>query len=256
MEKKYTVAPRTFVNTYDQLITTDTDIVTKDGKLLLRFRKGVLKHTAGVYDALKPLTKHTTTDRGVASGSAKNTLTGHKTPVSSNIMGFFDKWSVAQKAKFKRMGVKPPTKFRMTNFTRDHPEEWEKVLPLIREIDEQYKLLCPEHHAKQLEQAVQTAFHIQGTAFSTITVNLDFRTAVHTDNGDFPEGFGNLVVLENGEYTGAYTVFPEYGIAVDVRETDFLAMDVHTLHGNTEKVGDGHRMSLVSYLRNGLRLTD
>lgn len=250
-KKLYDVPPRTFVTTFDTVITEDQDVYTEDNKLLLRFRKNVLTNTDGVYDALKDLAKHTTTDRGIATGSAKNTLTGHKNAVSSNIIGFFDKWSIAQKSVFKQHNIQAP-KNRFTCFTMNHPDKWNLVTPLIQEIDEQYKQLCPSHHLKQRRKALETPFHIRGTAFSTVTVNLDFQTATHTDSGDFPDGFGNLVVLEDGEYSGAYTGFPEYGIAVDVRQGDFLAMDVHTLHGNTPKVGNGHRMSLVSYLRNGL----
>ena len=37
-----------------------------------------------------------------------------------------------------------------------------------------------------------------------------------------------------GEYSGGYTLFPQYGIGVDVRTGDFLAMDVHQWHCNTE----------------------
>ncbi len=99
-------------------------------------------------------------------------------------------------------------------------------------------------------------FHIKGTSFSTITTNLNFRTAAHTDSGDWPEGFGNLVVIEHGSpYTGAYTGFPQYGVAVDCRMGDFLAMDVHQIHGNSPMIPSddtSQRLSLVSYLREGI----
>ena len=36
------------------------------------------------------------------------------------------------------------------------------------------------------------------------------------------------------QYQGGYTIFPQFGIAVDVRNNDFLAMDVHQWHSNTE----------------------
>jgi hypothetical protein len=54
------------------------------------------------------------------------------------------------------------------------------------------------------------------------------------DDGDFREGFGNLSVIERGEYDGAYTLFPRYRVGFDVRTGDFLAMDVHEWHCNTE----------------------
>jgi hypothetical protein len=64
-----------------------------------------------------------------------------------------------------------------------------------------------------------------------------------------------LVVLEKGKYNGGYTGFPQYGVAVDVRSGDFLAMDVHQLHGNEpiEPVTeDAERLSIVSYMREGI----
>ena len=63
----------------------------------------------------------------------------------------------------------------------------------------------------------------------------------------------SFVVIERGDkYEGAYTGFPQYGVGVDVRTGDFLAMDVHQVHGNTPKSPDTDnsiRLSLVNYLR-------
>ena len=117
-------------------------------------------------------------------------------------------------------------------------------------------MLCPKEHQDQLKAARSTPFHIRGTAFSTVTTNLNFRTAAHMDNGDWPTGFGNLVVIERGApYKGAYTGFPQYGVAVDCRTGDFLAMDVHQVHGNSPMVSSddtSQRLSLVNYLREGI----
>jgi len=240
------------------VLKEDADVYTEDGELLLRFRKNVLSKQAieDTYDALKDFMKKTTTDRGVASGSNKGLGTGQKKPVMSNILGYFDKWSISQKSTFKRSGIKYPGPCRLTTFTAKYPEKWKRCLPLIKEIDEQYKLLCPEEHASQRTAAKTTPFHIAGTAFSTITTNLNFRTAAHTDSGDWPAGFGNLVVIEHGApYEGAFTGFPQYGVAVDCRTGDFLAMDVHQIHGNSPmKPADetSQRLSLVSYLREGI----
>ena len=251
---------RTFIKDedYPVVINDDADVYTEDGELLLRFRKNVLSEneSTNMFEALKDFAKHSSTDRGIASGSNKGTETGKKKPVMSNIIGYFDKWSVSQKSTFKHSGIKPPSQCRLTSFNLNHPDKWKECLPLIKEIDEQYKKLCPKEHANQLRAARSTPFHIKGTAFSTITTNLNFRTAAHTDSGDWPDGFGNLVVLESGApYKGAHTGFPQYGCAVDCRQGDFLAMDVHQLHGNSPMVPKDEtsmRLSLVSYLREGI----
>lgn len=243
---------------YPVVLREDADVYTEHGQLLLRFRKGVLSKAAiqDTYDALKEFMKKTTTDRGVASGSDKGLLTGEKTPVMSNILGYFDKWSISQKATFKNSGIRSPGPCRLCTYNVRFPEKWRRVVPLIHEIDAQYAELCPKEYANQRKAAKMTPFHIRGTAFSTITTNLNFRTAAHTDSGDWPEGFGNLVVIERGApYAGAYTGFPQYGVAVDCREGDFLAMDVHQLHGNSpmEPTDEtSQRLSLVSYLREGI----
>ena len=98
-------------------------------------------------------------------------------------------------------------------------------------------------------------FVIDDTAFSTVTINYNWRTALHKDAGDLKEGYGNLVVLEEGKYKGGETGFPQYGVCVDVRQGDFLAMDVHEWHCNTKLVGitkDYARVSMVAYLRENM----
>ena len=88
----------------------------------------------------------------------------------------------------------------------------------------------------------------------TVTTNLNVQTGCHQDKGDFKKGFGNLVVIEKGHYSGGYIGFPEYGIGVDLRTGDFLGMNVHKLHANTpiESEGEHERLSFVSYLREDL----
>jgi hypothetical protein len=75
-------------------------------------------------------------------------------------------------------------------------------------------------------------YQIADTAFSTLTVNMNFRTATHKDAGDYTEGFGNLSVIEWGRYHGGETLFPRYGIGFNLRTGDFVAMDVHEWHCN------------------------
>jgi hypothetical protein len=251
---------RTFLEPhhFKVVLDHDADVYSEDGKLLVRFRKGVLSKSKidQMYNAIDEVIKHASTDRGIASGSSLGRATGKKNRVFSNIIGYFDKWSVYQKAIFKKAGMKPPSQCRFTSFTAREPEKWKHCIPLIEEIDHQYKLLCPKEHTSQLKAAKTTPFRIGKTAFSTITTNLNFRTAAHQDTGDWEEGFGNLVVIERGSpYKGAHTGFPQYGVAVDCREGDFLAMDVHQLHGNSPMIpGDdtSQRISLVSYLREAI----
>ena len=201
--------------------------------------------------------------------------------VSSGILGYYDKPdrnlfnpsninnnnnNSNTKIKISRKRKIPTC--RTTKFTRDQVEKWDKCLPLLKEADKQFKKLVPDRHKTQLIRAKKTPkFQIKNTAFSTITINYNFRTALHKDKGDLEEGFGNLLVLEKSksensneshDYSGGYLCFPQFKIGVDVRQGDFLAMDVHQFHTNTKinslikgKNNYG-RLSIVCYLRKNM----
>ena len=239
------------------IIDHNADVYDENNQLLLRFRKNALpmKHVKEAYDAIIQYAKLSTTTRGVASGSQEKRA-GHNKHITSNIMGYFDWWTIRHRHMFKTIGLKePPFKARVTRFTHRYANKWAHVIPLIQDIDAMYKELVPNCYEAQRTKANETAYVIPETAFSTITTNLDLQMAIHTDKGNMLESFGNLVVIEKGTYEGGYTCYPEYGIGVDVRTGDFLAMDIHRPHGNTpiiKKEHDAERLSIVCYLRQGI----
>jgi len=240
------------------IIKTDTDVYTADGKLLLRFRKNKLnsEHQDAFYENIIKFAKNVSGLRGSASGSKKKTL-GHVKQVMSNIFGYFDRWTPSQKLIFKKLGKKPAINVRECRFNMDHPEQYKKTIPLVEDIDRWYSKLTPEQYKNQKRKANQTHYTVGNTAFTTITTNVNFQTGLHTDKGDDDEGFGNLAVIERGDYTGAETCFPQYGIGVDVRSGDVLFMDVHQPHANLpmhKKDPDAIRLSIVCYLRKNVWL--
>ena len=124
---------------------------------------------------------------------------------------------------------------RLTHFTRTHYDDYMDGLPFIKKINELFKGLVPDRYAAQLKQAnARKKLKINDTAFSTITINRNFRTALHRDAGDLKTGFGNLTCIQRGKYHGGETMFPQFGVAIDLRTGDFLAMDVHEWHCNSE----------------------
>ena len=124
---------------------------------------------------------------------------------------------------------------RLTHFTRTNYEKYQKGLPFIQRIDSLFKNLIPDAYERQRSRADEKPhLKIPETCFSTVTINRNFRTALHRDAGDFKGGFGNLTVIERGKYHGGYTVFPQFGVAINLRKNDFVAMDVHQWHANTE----------------------
>jgi hypothetical protein len=240
------------------IIDYDADVYTDDGKLLLRFRKKALddKHVDAFYDNIIKFAKNSSGLRGKTSGSKSETSYSDK-KVMSNIFGYFDRWSPAQKVIFKKRGKTPSIAVRQCRFNMDYPEEYKKAIPLIKDVDDLYAKLTPEQYKLQRRKANQTYFKIPGTSFTTVTTNVNFQTSIHTDKGDDEEGFGNLAVIERGNYTGGETCFPQYGVGVDVRNGDILFMDVHQPHANLPmKMKDKEtvRLSIVCYLRKNVWL--
>lgn len=231
-----------------RIIKNTETVYTKEGKLLLIFKKGELKENNYYENIIDFMKAHPSSNRGSASGSKKYNVKENK-KIMTTITGYFDRWSPKQKFLFKKLGLKTPLEVRETMFNADHPDKFKKMEPYIKEIDRLYEKYVPEKYKKQKKKALETEFKIADTAFTTVTTNVNFQTTIHKDKGDDEEGFGNLTVIERGKYTGGETCFPQYGIGVDVREGDILFMDVHEWHGNLPIEGDGIRMSVVCYLR-------
>ena len=133
-------------------------------------------------------------------------------------------------------------------------------MPLIRRVDEVFKESLPERYQAQADIIAQTSedFYISQTVFTTITVNMNFQTAVHKDKGDYEKGFGVLTALRAGHYTGCYFVLPKYRIACDMQTGDVMLADVHEWHGNTPIYPQGRfeRLSLVFYYREKMQYCD
>ena len=238
------------------IIEDDADVYDEDTKeLLLKFRKNKLStdKIKEFYDATIKFAQNFTSNRGTGSGSKIKTNRDN-IKIKTNIIGFFDRLSPSQKYNLKSNNKKFALNVRETRFNADYPEKFKKTIPLIQEIDHYYEKLVPDKYKLQRKKANQTFFRIPGTSFTTVTLNVNFKTTIHKDKGDDPEGFGNLSVIENTPdgYTGGETCFPQYGVGVNVRNKDVLFMNVHKYHGNLPihyKTKDAQRFSIVCYLR-------
>jgi hypothetical protein len=270
------------VKDYDNVIKENCDCYYYDEnnkkKILLKFRKNVFsnKLCSNGIDCLKEASKKTHDNRGASAGvidlkkmpsyaneesqligknkfrvlAYKSRYTGKIVKNSlgnisqSNIIGYYDK-------RDRNLGPNAPP-CRTTAFTSQQVDKWNNVQPLLSAIDKQFKKLIPKNHRIQYNKAHETNYVIGDTAFSTVTINHNWRTALHKDAGDLKDGFGNLVILEEGQYDGGYLGFPQFKVAVDPRNGDFLAMDVHEWHCNTKIKPiskDYTRLSIVAYLR-------
>lgn len=185
------------------------------------------------------------TNRGFAAGSTsrkvKYSTFSQGNQAHSGIMGYID-------------SSNPTKPCRLTKFSRDHFDQFQEGLPFIQKIDECFKNTIPAAYHTQCEQAKEWGYQISDTAFSTVTVNLNFRTALHKDRGDFTRGFGNLVVCSEN-IKGGMLLFPRYKVGVELASGDFMAMDVHEWHCNspiTPLYDGGYRLAFVCYLREGM----
>lgn len=238
------------------IINSNTDVYylneNNERVLLLKFRKKCINNSLIKlgWDSYKDLAK-ASRGRGASAGpiatdsvywkkrnlvNTNKWSTGYLTPkgevskmkvnnqVASNPIGFYE--------SSKNLGADLPC--RLTHFTRTNYEKYNEGLPFIQKIDTLFEKLIPDSYTKQRQRAEKKPhLKIPNTSFSTVTINRNFRTALHKDAGDFKEGFGNLTVIERGNYHGGYTVFPQFGVGIDLRTNDFVAMDVHQWHANT-----------------------
>lgn len=238
----------------DTIVREDADVygVEPDGKehLIGKFRKGVLSkdQVQHGWDGFR-LLAIPSRNRAAAAGpiDLKGKYWSKRKPTEVT------KWSARyiQDGKVSKMrvnnvvasgvlGYYESTAFldaacRMTGYTRKGLKNFLHGIPFLEAIDAQFKKLVPDAHAKQLAALRKhKAYQIANTAFSTLTVNLNFRTALHKDAGDYKDGFGNLSVIEWGKYHGGITMFPRFKVGFDVRTGDFLAMDVHEWHTNSK----------------------
>ena len=238
-----------------QIINYSADIYAEDPeapggrRLLAKFRKAVFPKEItdlaweSFYRAAAP-----SRNRGAAGGPIDSKSTYWKKRNAVDI----DRWSARymQNGKVSKMRVNnnvfssvlgyfERTPFmglpcRLTSYTQTYFKGYTKGIPYIQAIDQQFKELIPDKHALQLKRnRSNPTYQIADTAFSSVTINRNFRTALHQDAGDFKQGYGNLSVIEQGKYRGGETLFPQYGVGVDLRTGDFIAMDVHQWHCNT-----------------------
>lgn len=247
---------------YKTLITYDADVYCKETKKCIgKFRKKVIPSDIqenafkSLLIAAKPTNnrgtatkkddgKNASTHRLNKNGTISKTTIAAGGEVNSGIVGYFDR-----NPRFPYC--------RQTAFNQQHFDKFKKAYPIIKLVDHYYSELMPEEYKRQRELADKTSkdFVITNTAFTTVTVNKNWQTAVHQDAGDFKGGFGNLVALRKGQFDGGIFVVAKWGVGFDLQNGDLLLVDVHQWHGNTPIVKqskDATRLSLVMYYRENM----
>lgn len=180
------------------------------------------------------------------------TTTAYTAGIHSGIAGFYDRY--------------PRIPFgRATNYTEDNMKKFQLCYPYMRRLNKLFADLVPNRyaHQKAIAEGIDKRFIVaEDTAFSTITVNKNYRTTAHRDGANLEGGFSNLsTVTKDGiGWSGGLFVLPEFRVAINLRPGDALLVDnANIIHGNTEiippegmDVEDMERISLVSYMRDGM----
>lgn len=235
------------------------DDVTNEKKVLFRLRKNTIskKLQDQATESFMKLAKRKSNNRGIASGKVEgskhvrelvNGQSQAKKSSASNIAGYYDRPDRIHKGQFKTNVA-----CRKTAFTKNNMALWENGLPFIQRCSKLYKKLGGDYYKRQQYEydKVHPEMKIPDTVFTTVTVNYNWRTACHTDTGDYSKGLGNLIVTGKN-FEGCYLGFPQFKVCIKVEPGDFLLMDVHQYHSNTELkllTDDGYRISYVLYLR-------
>jgi hypothetical protein len=244
---------------YTTLVNYDCDVYCDEtGELLAKFRKKVIDKNI-ILNAWNTLIEAATlTDmRGTATGGENGnsgtynikrdgtlSKTHRSNKINSGIIGYYDRT------------IRAPY-CRKTSYTSKNFEKYTKCVPIVKRVNELYKELVPDRWEYQKDYVDRTSkdFVIEDTVFTTVTVNKNWQTAVHTDKGDLRGGFGNLIAVRKGKYTGGYFVLVKWGVAFDLNNMDVLFTDVHKMHGNTpirKVTEDATRISLVMYYRENM----
>ena len=243
---------------YRYIIDSDSDGYYDNG-CLFKFRKNIFndKLMALAINSFLEEAKKKHSGRGIAAGiipGQKNariiTKTGQNEGqyVSSNISGYYDRPLREHRGLFDSQVV-----CRTTAFTLKNKELWSNALPFVEKCSRLYKKLGYRQWKLQKKEydLINASLKIPKTVFTTITSNYNWRTACHSDSGDFSGGLGNLIVVGNN-FTGGYLGFPQFKILIKIKPGDFLLMDSHQYHCNTKihlTNPGGFRLSFVMYIR-------
>ncbi len=228
---------------YDgQPVAEDAVVYKPNGEVLFKLVRNVLplELCDAAWEALRSVSADAA-HRIVASGLADPGENG-----VSDVVGFLN-----------RTGRHGLDYCRLTGWSMGNPDRFAQAMPFFQKIDRVFQTHMPDRHAAQMAKVRETdpAFVIDRTAFTTVTVNKNFRTGVHTDSGDLKEGFGVITCLRAGEFTGGELIFPKYRVAVEFGTQDVLLCDVHEYHANAPILGvedEFERMSCVLYYRSGM----
>jgi hypothetical protein len=145
----------------------------------------------------------------------------------------------------------------LSGWEEEKHDRW-KTLQIISTISETaFQIVCPEKHKIQklfCEKHIKK-FHRTGI-YTALTSNQykeeTEHMSFHIDKGNTKFGFTSMCVFRVGKYKGAYLTFPRWEVAVDVDDGDIILANSSQIHGVSQIIGYGTRLSCIAYCDDGL----
>lgn len=218
---------------YNLLLTGPARVLRPDGRLLAVYLPGLLADTmTDLWPVLSGI-RLITDNRGKASGTEREQRGDQKRTRTRRIMSGTVGAVDPGPSTGRTVGRMPVC--RLTAWTGKHQPEWQRMHPLLQQIDAAFAEHVPDRYAVQARHAAATEpdWLVPDTVFTTVTVNNTYSTGVHQDAGDLEAGFSTLAVARQGSYRGGRLVLARYRVAVDMHHGDLLLFDAHEWHGNT-----------------------
>lgn len=126
-----------------------------------------------------------------------------------------------------------------SDYLRDHPEAVDAMLSWFQLMDQAFAAITPQFHAAQLAVAQKIPdWIVPGTSFTGITVNRNWRTALHRDATNYGPSIMTAIVGGQIEPSSGLLVFPRHRVAVKVTTGIVLISNTHLEpHGNMAILG-------------------
>ena len=145
-----------------------------------------------------------------------------------------------------------------SGWTKDkkNAETFSKLEKIAEYNENAFAKIDPETHATQkafAENGIEPQWRIGNSPMTTLSVNryssqtITKSMSYHFDSGDTDAGLTTMCVFRQGDYDGAYLVFPRYRIAIEAPDNSVVIADSNQLHGVSEITGEGTRYSCVCY---------
>ncbi len=224
-----------------QILTESTRIIAPDGSVTAVFVRNVISSRLHLraHELLKSVNGFVS-NRAIAMGTQSLARSVNKKGIASPRRGVNEIVLDASPARQGIVGWDRPR--HVTELTRKHPEMLSGNRALIELANNVFAQHLRTTHAAQRTVVQKIPWRLWNTAFTTVYVAKNFRTAYHRD--------GNLngamtAITPLGKFSGGGLVLLRWGLVIPYQPGDLLIFNAEQLHGNLPF--EGERMSVALF---------